>query len=487
MSDVKKLDTYIKDAMANYSPDVPGDVWQKILDSRKGKKRSPFWLSPKKSIAVVLLAALTGTTLLIINWRNNKTSTTDNTVISKLAEKPVSPATNAQENSTTEKLHNPTTSVDAGKNEQAQSLVTGNHPIANKTAVRANIADVKTSTKNKKGEENIKEPTSRAKNYRTNSNDNNLVKAPTKIFKKKSKSFFDIQNADAFGNDDNMNIEATDQLDQPFLSTRYKYTAEKITAASLLNEENKTVVKSIDPPGCPEMEKDAAANKYYWEMYAGPDYAIKKFNGADTSTLVEKRKQSTSFRSAFSVGVRYTRVFANAMSLRAGINFSEINEKFSYVQSNVVQLTYVIDPVTGDTTDRYYVRGNRYKNNYNHYRTIDVPVVIGYELGNGPLYVNINAGVVINLYSWQNGETLDTSFQPVSFNSAKNSSYQYKTNVGLGFTGATSFYYKINENMHLLAEPYFRYNFSPINNQAISLQEKFTTIGLRLGLRVDIN
>jgi len=93
---------------------------------------------------------------------------------------------------------------------------------------------------------------------------------------------------------------------------------------------------------------------------------------------------------------------------------------------------------------------------------------------------------VINLYSWQKGELLDTAFQPVSITTGKGvPAFQYKTNIGVGFTAAASVYYKLNDRLHLLAEPYFRYNFSPMNKEALSLQERFTTMGLRLGIRID--
>ena len=230
----------------------------------------------------------------------------------------------------------------------------------------------------------------------------------------------------------------------------------------------------------------APGKKYYFDAYISPDYAIKKYADTGTSSLVARRKESLRFHSAFSAGLRYTRVFNNGMSVRTGINFSQINEKFSYAQENVVQLVYVIN-MQGDTTDSYYVRGTRYKNSYNHYRTIDVPLLVGYEMGNDKLRANINAGAMVNIYSWQKGETLDNNGNPVIITTGKaDNPYQYKTNVGIGFTAGASLYYKLNNKLYALAEPYFRYNFSPMNKEVLSIQERFTTIGLRLGIRLDI-
>lgn len=174
------------------------------------------------------------------------------------------------------------------------------------------------------------------------------------------------------------------------------------------------------------------------------------------------------------------------MSLRAGINYSQINEKFTFVQGNLVQITYIID-ANGDTTGSYTTTGTRYKTTHNKYRSIDIPLQVGYELGNGRLHANINAGVVVNVYSWQKGEVLDTAYQPVTITTGKGASpYQFKTNAGLGFMGGISVYYKLNDKIHVMAEPYYRYNFKQINKDNLTLKQKYNTVGLRLGVRIDL-
>ena len=310
-----------------------------------------------------------------------------------------------------------------------------------------------------------------------------------KVLKKtKGRANYAITNGEA-ENNINDQIIAEGFLTQGSLIERLKFEAEKITASSLIDAELKTNTITTLPfkdPGCPTPENDAAGNKQYWELYAGPDYAIKKFTDTANSAYLEKRKSSTSYQSAYSAGARYTRVFNNGISIRGGINYSQVNEKFSFVQGNTVQVTYILN-TNGDTVGSNTIRGTRYKTTYNHYHTIDAPILIGYEVGNGKLHINLNAGAVVNIYSWQKGDLLDTSFQPVNITTGKGlSQYQYKTNIGIGFMGAVSVYYKLNGRLHLLAEPFLRYNFSPMSKDNFSLQEKFTTVGLRLGIRVDL-
>jgi len=75
----------------------------------------------------------------------------------------------------------------------------------------------------------------------------------------------------------------------------------------------------------------------------------------------------------------------------------------------------------------------------------------------------------------------------VSITTGKSSSpYQFKTNAGVGFMGAVSVYYKLTDKLHIMAEPYFRYNLSPMNKESITLKQKYHTAGLRLGIRLDL-
>ncbi|MBK7124271.1 MAG: hypothetical protein IPH68_16755 [Chitinophagaceae bacterium] len=106
------------------------------------------------------------------------------------------------------------------------------------------------------------------------------------------------------------------------------------------------------------------------------------------------------------------------MSVRGGVNFSQINEKFTFNEGNIIQVTYIINS-NGDTIGSYSTTGTRYKTTINRYRSIDIPLVVGYELGNSRLRANINASAIINVYSWQNGDVLDTAGNPVSITTGK--------------------------------------------------------------------
>jgi hypothetical protein len=59
---------------------------------------------------------------------------------------------------------------------------------------------------------------------------------------------------------------------------------------------------------------------------------------------------------SYSAGVRYTKVFKNGLSIRTGLNYSQINERFKYVKGNVTHNIYITN-TAGDTTGTYVERG----------------------------------------------------------------------------------------------------------------------------------
>lgn len=480
MSDIKKFDDFFKQSFDGFEPNVPPHIWENIAAERK-KRRPVAWWAHKRNMlllagisimlavgAVILFTAQQPQNNIVHENNDNSKPGTGNKVPAAVVKNDDDKAVTADNTNTASTANTPGTPAN-NANATQQDVNTADDATGVTTSAKNNTAATAVAGNN----------TSRGTKARNNKRQQS----------KPSAIQVSTDGGPADGSDDaglDKTDNTTDLADEAALLT--EPASRDMANLSLVKdwEKIKTTFNAIPGPDCPRAERDAAGNKYYFEVYAGPDYVFKKYSDTGTS-LINKRKESLSFRSAYSAGIRYTRVFGNGISLRVGANYSQVNEKFSYVKDNVVQIVYVIN-TNGDTTDSYYVRGTRYNTSYNRYRTIDLPITLGYEMGNGRFHANINTGVVVNLYSWQSGESLDNNFNPVSITTGKdNNPYQYKTNVGLGFIGAASLYYRLNDNLHLMAEPYLRYNFSPMNKEAVTLQEKFTTIGLRLGIRMDIH
>ncbi|MBK7375948.1 MAG: hypothetical protein IPJ02_10415 [Chitinophagaceae bacterium] len=468
MNNSQQFDNYIKEQFSSYAPDVHPRIWENIAARNERRKPVGFWNSNKTRLllAGLFLAISTGTAW----WYFNKTAVPVNTeTASGKNSVPGNPQITTGKdqipgNNNSAAQENPST----GLNTEKGGADPGNTSAGNNSSLSTT------------GKNNILISAPSSQN-----DDEISVTENSGTARKKQKGTGSLLNM-------NMTAPGPEEEKDEYLTGgsllgRLTFDAEKMAAGQ---KNKRQLLLSFNQvsflPDCPGIEKNASGNKKYLEIYAGPDYAFRSLSDTGNSEYLKKRKESTKFSSAYSAGIRYTRVFNNSMSVRAGVNYSQINEKFTFSQGNIVHVTYIID-ANGDTLGTYTTTGTRYKTTINKYRSIDVPLVVGYELGNGKWHANINAGVIVNIYSWQKGDVLDASYQPVSITTGKSSSpYQFKTNAGLGFTGGVAVYYKLNEKLHLLAEPYFRYNFSPMNKDNTTLKQKYQTAGLRLGVRLDL-
>ena len=474
------FDQFVKEQFSNSHADVPERIWENIKAARRSSRPKGFWfiLSNNSKLLIAASVILMG---LIGGYMINFSSNHSKSIVSN----PVSGS-------------NPVANQSLNTNPVIKPIAPDNNfsdnNILEKSNSNTNIGKV-ANNKNEhlNNQSNISPKTSRVKFGYLPGDNSNTYTLPGMHDSKATEVSHNVINPNE-ANKELINSIPTSEENKHFFVYNTSNNAREIDGNKQLSQ------KTVRFPDCPTLEKNAAGNKKFWEVYAGPDYVFNNYKTyGDTASYnyLQKRKASTQFTSAFSAGVRYTRVFENAMSIRTGLNYSQVNEKFSYVNPNELKFITVITRrvvvrSAGDTlyfndTLQYQQTGTHVKTTYNHYRNVDIPLVMGYEVGNGKIHANINAGVIINLYSWYKGDVLDTSYQPISITTGKGSPiYQYKTNIGVGFLGSVSLYYKITDKMHIVLEPYIRYNLSPMSKENLNLQQKDHTIGLRTGLRFDL-
>lgn len=479
MSNSQQFDKYVKEQFNDYAPDVHPCIWENIAARHERRKPVGFWQSLYGNKNRLLLATLLLTLSTGAGWwyfTRNTASINTQQVSAEKNDKENNRGTGVSEEQTITKPNDlavKQTTETILNSATSATTTPGSDELKNSTTSR--------STKGA-GKMVIYDPSMQEED------EANVVPGnyPGSGKKQKGNAGMFRLNSTAPAAEEK-EAEENEYAIGGSLLGRLTYDAEMIAAKKRAKNPLSLSFQQIAfLPDCPSIEKNASGNKKYLEIYAGPDYAFRSFSDTGNSEYLRRRKESTKFSSAYSAGIRYTRVFNNAMSVRAGANYSQINEKFTFSQGNLVQVTYIIG-ANGDTLGSYTTTGTRYKTTINNYRSLDIPIAIGYEVGNGKWHANINAGVVVNIYSWQKGDVLDTAYNPVNITTGKNSSpYQFKTNAGVGFMGGVSVYYKLNDRLHLMAEPYFRYNFSPINKDNITLKQKYQTAGLRLGIRIDL-
>jgi hypothetical protein len=248
---------------------------------------------------------------------------------------------------------------------------------------------------------------------------------------------------------------------------------------------------------CPNIKGRSSFNTDWGiELYASPDYALKYVSNISApQQYLDKKDSSEQMQISYTAGFRLIKPLNDNFLLKAGFQYSQLNQKFSYRNENEYKTTTVITARTiirsaGDTilvSDTSVLRQIGYSVNtvHNQFRSIDIPVTLGYQFGNDDLKFGINAGVVFNLSSWYQGEILDTTYASVPMNKVSNA--LYKTNIGMGLYTSMSLIKRINDNTHLFFEPYFRYNLSNMTNSASPYNQRFHIGGLSVGLRFDLN
>ncbi len=498
------FDDFVKKEFSAYSPEVSPHIWERIADERRKRRPAGFWYSlfRGRNLFIFLgLLMVAGGSALVYNLSGSKQTNTAENIAVNPKNQETATTTNSNNNSdpNNSSNNNNSTPNTAPTNKATNDI---SDPASSANVQQANRIDMGNPREANPGSNPNYSPLISSSGELQQGTDQNRNRRVVKT----GRYNFDVTNATATkdprsnqkqtsineqdGDEPVKNDQNTASNTLPATGTlmgRLLFAAEKISARSVnAKPKFEKAVPEGKTPKCPRID-DPAGNKQYVELYAGPDFAKLSFNDTANSAYLQKRKETEKFSSAYSAGVRYTRVFNNGMSLRTGINYSQINEKFSYQKGGIIQYVYIIDQTSGDTIGSYTISGTRYKTTYNRYRTIDIPLQVGYEMGNGRIHANIGAGAMINVYSWQRGDVLDTSLQPVNITTGKSSSpYGYKTNIGLGFIGSASIYYKLTDKLHLLAEPYVRYNFRPMSKDNLTLTQKYNTVGLRLGVRLDL-
>jgi hypothetical protein len=477
MSD-KIFDDIIRQKVNDHASPVPGDMWNRI-QADNGKRRGLAWW--KNPVAAVLIGVglMGGTWAVYLGLQDGS---------------PHLPTTAKNEN-----IKNGTANVFERKNikdyENNSRRSTNNSVVNNKEAAEDGNMPAKKSLANNK--------------ISINANQLNEESMASKISKKATARSLNVGNklvADILPGyhtvTPNHNDEAVSETNRLQGFNRSIQNSLSLVAASQknlsqkkLNEKLLENQKFYGFTECPSAYGNAR-NDWYIEVFASPDYAFKSTSKGNLPDAYFAKKDSTeSFKSAYSAGLRISKNIGENLLLKSGLQYSQINEKFSLRTENEKRLVTVVTIRTiirspGDTlvvsdTSTVEQIGYRVRTTYNKYRSLDIPLILGYEWGNENWKGSVNAGVILNLRSWQEGEMLDTSYTAVSF--SKSSAQTFKQNIGLGLYAGFSFIKPVTDKMEIFAEPYFRYNISNMTQSKSLFNQKFHSAGINMGVRYKLN
>lgn len=463
------FDEYVKEKLANHEAGVPVDLWNRI--SKETNRRKPFfvWFFSKhvfflmlttvffiggyyayliagKSAFTVAINPLSNSNYRVAEVKKENKPLT----VSALSKDPVLKSKyTSKPNSTNVMINAVSPGIDLTVGTADAKEIQKNHNLLTATNKRSN-KKVKTINHFAQNQLMLQE----SGHYVENSNDEESVGKVVKDFSKES------------------------------ILTPRIYSVELLELFST----KKTAYKVISKHGynipCPTFNGNST--RFYTDFYTAADIVNRQFSDTANSIYLQKRKEGNTINSAFSFGIRLTKLFKSGITISGGINYSQIIEKFKFTQGNIIQTVYETN-ASGDTIGSYQTISTRYKITHNQYRNIDFPITIGYEKSFNNWSLGFNGGLIFNLFSTYKGDVLDKNFQPIGINeSALEKRYKLKGNIGMGCTGGISVYYNLTERLKLLAEPYFRYNLSEMNQDASEFKQKYHTIGMKAGIRLDM-
>jgi hypothetical protein len=253
----------------------------------------------------------------------------------------------------------------------------------------------------------------------------------------------------------------------------------------VLNE----VPPQLGPDPCPKLSNTRDFHLDL-EVLVSADNALRHLSPKNSDSAAEyaaARNETELPRQSFSTGLRVSAHFPNRLVLRTGINYSQINELFRYANEHWTQTT-INETVLPDGTvvsDTTVLSGLRVLNSYNQYRTLDVPVMLGYEIPLQRFVFSLNGGAYFNLMFSPQGRMLSPDGTPVGFGSNADSAYPaFVDKFGTSLYGSFGINYYLNQRLAFMVEPHVKHQLRAITRPDYPLEQRFTTFGIHAGLRV---
>jgi hypothetical protein len=229
---------------------------------------------------------------------------------------------------------------------------------------------------------------------------------------------------------------------------------------------------------------------WFVEGYAGPEFGVRTLRPRTPEAVeyAQLREDTEEVQTSFSTGIRMAAVTPFGLSVRTGLQYTQLNERFNYQNEDEVRevITNIYNS-QGDfiRTDTTYEAGTRIKTTYNRYRLVDLPLTVGYELHYPKFTLALHGGPVINLLFTQKGDFLSEEGVPVTFtNDAPGAVDAFQDQLGLSFTGAIGLHYRINTEVQVILEPHFRYIPQSFTLASYPLDQSYFTTGISAGVRV---
>ena len=191
-------------------------------------------------------------------------------------------------------------------------------------------------------------------------------------------------------------------------------------------------------------------------------------------------------------GLSLDLIYDNKYYLRSGVEYTRIasllqlDSQFVIKDSIIGPKKIIINKVTNDTLIETGLIAidtiiDYKKRTYNYTHLIDIPVLVGFQVGNEPWSIGLEAGVFLNISARYQGDILDQDSGAI-YSLQDDTKDWYKKNIGITpFIGVNASY-AISENMMIHVSPGFRFN-NLFSTDKHVMKQRHSSLGLRVGVR----
>lgn len=398
-----QFDEFFRNKLGKYASNVPDDMWQRI--SKKDKDRKGFIIVRWSLFALLLLFIGLGSYFIL----------SDNT---------------------NEKAGNNFVNNENVKNEKSDENKPSEETVNKKSVVESD-------------DDNDKIPSAK--------NTNSIIKIGNKIIKQKTLT----NSSDSFSSNQfsvSNNICSTDQDHNLNGITINKSNQDSSTSKSSAIKTSVTdsSATAVENSNDPNKNDDEHLDKFSLEFYASPDFPFNNIS-SDNNRYEQILKDAGKMQLSYSIGARLGIRINDHWSAKIGLQYSQVNEKMNFVDSNL----------TASTAK-------------NRFKSFDIPLLLSYsKKWSNNLSAAVDAGILLNITSKYKGVISDPYGDAIHIDNSN----IYKSNTGVSLYLGIDLSKKISNKTDVFAEPFFRYRIKSITDNLQPFNQKIHAAGISFGVR----
>lgn len=287
-----------------------------------------------------------------------------------------------------------------------------------------------------------------------------------------------------------VNINETSLLSSKNLNT---------LALPITSLDNSLLNKALQKVECPKF--NSVKGNFFIEGLYSVNLNIKRLSskiGVEGNSYLLKRLDSERALYSSSSLIKIGYQFPMKLSLASGLEYGQITERFSYENLDAIKTKTVItfdttflndgSYTTKADTFRIITHGSEITRVVNRYRTLDIPLSVCYAIDGKRLDVLLKASALFNIYFQPTGKILGLKDKPVSLHNLDiDEGLALKKKLRTRFDLAVGFNFHLNHHLDLSVEPYFKTSTGDISRPSSILEQSYTTLGLRMGVKYIFN